>query len=178
VRPLLTSYVWDLPVIVPEITAYRHHTVACPQCQAHVWQQRRPPGAPPGSFGSRITTAVGLLHGTYHLSDRKTQALCADLLRIDLSLRSVVASCLHVSPALAPVDAAILAVVQAQPVANVDETRLSFGTHSAAGSRFIERMRSVVTTARQQGWAVFAFLVDAVTASWAGAPAPILVAVP
>ena len=357
VQPVLTTYVWELPPLTPLITAYRHHTVACPQCQAAIWQPTRPAGAPPGSFGPRLTSAVALLHGAYHLSDRKVQGVCTDLLGIELSLGSVAASCQHVSTALAPVDEAILAVVRAQHAANVDETswcetrrrcwlwsmatrvatsfrilpgrtqaglrellgtstavissdrftaytiladdrrqlcwahldrnvqaladyhhpdsawaqpvleqidalftawrefrdgatdraalgqalqpiqdalrsqlqrgvsvawhriqalstdllrhwealwtfatvdgveptnnvaeralrpaviarKLSFGTHSAAGSRFVERMLSVVTTARQQGRDVFGFLVDAVTAVWAGTPAPVLVPSP
>lgn len=56
--------------------------------------------------------------------------------------------------------------------------KLSYGTHSAAGSRFIERIRSVVTTCRQQGRTVFAFLTEAVQAAWHGQPAPVLVATP
>jgi transposase len=122
VRPVVTTYVWELPLITPQITAYRHHTVACPQCHTHLWLPTRPAGAPPGSFGPRLTAAIGLLHGAYHLSTRKVQTLCAELLGIDLSLGSVSASCLHVSAALEPVDEAIQRVVQAQPVANVDET--------------------------------------------------------
>jgi transposase len=357
VRALFTTYAWDLPIIVPQITAFQHHTVACPQCQAHVWQPNRPCGAPPGQFGSRITAAAALLHGAYNLSERKVERVCAELLGIDLSLGSIAASCALVSTALAPVDASILAAVQQQPVVNVDETswregrkrcwlwtmvscqatsfriqagrtqaalrellgsstavvgsdrfkayiiledarrqfcwahldrnvqaladyahpesgwaapvlrqidalftawhhfragtidragleqalqpiqealreqlrsgqtsrwhriqalsrdllehwkalwtfthregveptnnaaeralrpaviarKLSFGTQSAAGSRFVERMLSVVTTARQQGRAIFAFLIEAVTAMWARQPAPTLLATP
>lgn len=50
-----------------------------------------------------------------------------------------------------------------------------FGTQSAQGSRFVERMLSVTMTCRQQGRDLFAFLVDAVSAAWAGQPAPVLV---
>ena len=42
--------------------------------------------------------------------------------------------------------------------------RRSFGCHSEAGCRFVERILTVVQTLRQQGRPVFAFLVDAVTA--------------
>jgi transposase len=50
-----------------------------------------------------------------------------------------------------------------------------FGTQSALGSRFVERLFSVVATARQQGRDLFAFLTDAVRASFTGQPPPVLV---
>ena len=50
----------------------------------------------------------------------------------------------------------------------------SFGTHSAAGSRFAERMLTVTASRRQQGRNLFAFLVDAVTAAHYGQPHPSL----
>lgn len=53
-----------------------------------------------------------------------------------------------------------------------------FGTQSEGGSRFVERILSVVTTCRQQGRNVWAFLTDAVAAAWAGQPAPALLPAP
>jgi transposase len=53
-----------------------------------------------------------------------------------------------------------------------------FGTQSAGGSRFVERLLSVITTARQQGREVFGLLVEAVQAAWAGQPAPTLFCYP
>ena len=50
----------------------------------------------------------------------------------------------------------------------------SFGTHSAAGSRFAERMLTVSATCRQQRRDLFAFLVEAVTAAQFGRPHPSL----
>jgi transposase len=49
-----------------------------------------------------------------------------------------------------------------------------YGTQSALGSRFVERMLSVRATCAQQGRNLFAFLTDAVRAAWAGQPAPSL----
>jgi len=46
-----------------------------------------------------------------------------------------------------------------------------YGTQSAAGSRFVERMLSVRATCVQQGRNQFAFLTDAVRAAWVGQPA-------
>ena len=53
-----------------------------------------------------------------------------------------------------------------------------YGTQSEAGSRFVERILTVVATSRQQGRDVLAFIADAIRASWAGRPAPLLLATP
>jgi len=52
--------------------------------------------------------------------------------------------------------------------------KTSFGTHSAAGSRFLERMLTVTETLRQQRRDVLEFLVDAVHAHFAAARSPSL----
>jgi transposase len=53
-----------------------------------------------------------------------------------------------------------------------------FGTQSAEGSRFVERLLSVRATCAQQGKNLFALLVDALRAAWTGAPAPVLIPTP
>jgi transposase len=52
--------------------------------------------------------------------------------------------------------------------------KLSFGTKSAAGSRFVETILTVVETCRQQSRNVFAFVAEAVEAHFAHQPAPSL----
>lgn len=52
--------------------------------------------------------------------------------------------------------------------------KLSFGTKSAAGSRFVERMLTVIETCRQQKRDVFAWMVEAVRARHGGQSAPSL----
>jgi transposase len=52
--------------------------------------------------------------------------------------------------------------------------KLSFGTQSAAGSRFVETMLTVIETCRQQNRSVFDFVTQAVAAHFAGQPAPSL----
>ena len=52
--------------------------------------------------------------------------------------------------------------------------KLSFGTQSAGGSRFVETMLTVIETCRQQGHNVFSFLTAAVEAHLAQRPAPSL----
>jgi transposase len=52
--------------------------------------------------------------------------------------------------------------------------KLSFGTQSAAGSRFVETMLTVIETCRQQGRNVFSFLSAAVESHLAHQPTPSL----
>lgn len=56
--------------------------------------------------------------------------------------------------------------------------KLSFGTQSARGNRFLERLLTVITTCRQQQHPVWELLRQAVEAYWFGRPAPPLVTVP
>jgi transposase len=53
--------------------------------------------------------------------------------------------------------------------------KLSFGTQSAAGSRFVETMLTVVETCRQQQRPVFNYLTEAIQARADGRPTPSLV---
>jgi transposase len=52
--------------------------------------------------------------------------------------------------------------------------KLSFGTQSAAGSRFVERMLTVIETCRRRGRNVYAWLTEAVRAWLGGQAAPAL----
>ena len=54
--------------------------------------------------------------------------------------------------------------------------KLSFGTQSASGSRFVETMLTVIETCRQQNRDTFAFVADAVHAHFAGRQAASLLA--
>jgi len=56
--------------------------------------------------------------------------------------------------------------------------RTSHGTQSAGGSRFVERILTVLATCRQQDRAPFAFVRDAIHAHRAGLPAPSLLPPP
>ena len=54
----------------------------------------------------------------------------------------------------------------------------SFGSRSAEGCRFVERLLSVRATCQQQERAMFAYLTAAVAAAWAGCQAPTLIGAP
>ena len=76
-----------------------------------------------------------------------------------------------------------LKVAGVQPTNNASERalrhaviwrKLSFGTQSARGSRFVETILTVIETCRQQGRAVFDFLTTALTARYAPQQTPTL----
>ncbi len=50
----------------------------------------------------------------------------------------------------------------------------SFGTRSADGARFVERLLTVSATCKQHGRSVFAYLTDVCDAAQRGAPVPSL----
>jgi transposase len=52
--------------------------------------------------------------------------------------------------------------------------KLSFGTQSATGSRFVERLLTVIETCRRQQRNVYAWLTETVQAHLAGQPTPSL----
>lgn len=52
--------------------------------------------------------------------------------------------------------------------------KISFGTQSAKGSRFVETLLSVIATCRQQGRDPFAYLTDAINARFHNKKAPSL----
>ena len=56
--------------------------------------------------------------------------------------------------------------------------QLSFGTQSAEGSRFVERMLTVIETCRRQKRNVFAWLTETLSAHYLGQPAPSLLPAP
>jgi transposase len=119
--PVWYCQVWELPPILPLVTEYQQHTVCCPTCHDPVTADL-PADLPPGAFGPRLTALIGLLHGGYHLSMRTTAALLADVCGVDLSVGSIAASCMRLSAAVAPVDAAIQTSIQRQAHLWIDET--------------------------------------------------------
>ena len=119
--PVLRQQVWELPPVEPTVTEHQFPTVTCPHCHQAV-RAERPPEVPPGSFGPQVVALVALLHGRYRVSTREIVLLLTDLCGIPLSLGSVPALYQTVSTALAPVYSEVQSTVQAQAVANVDET--------------------------------------------------------
>ncbi len=83
---------------------------------------------PRGGFGPRAQATVAYLTGRQGLSQRDAQELLGALFHLDLSVGSSAALERQVSAAVAEPVAQAHAFVQAQPVANVDETGWTEGT--------------------------------------------------
>ena len=113
--------VWDLPPMQATVTEHRYHSVQCPSCQQAV-RAPRPADVPPGAFGPRLTSVVGLLNGRYRLSKREVAAFLADACGVRMSAASVVRSCEHLTQALALPYTELQHATAGSLTANVDET--------------------------------------------------------
>ena len=100
------------------------------------------------------------------LADAKTAAVCRNLLEWEPALWTFVRR-EGVEPTNNAAERALRTAVLWR--------KRSFGCHSEAGCRFVERMLTVVQTLRQQGRQVLAFLKQTVLAHRQGQPAPHLV---
>jgi len=113
--------VTEIPPVVAEVTEYRLHTLACPECGTET-RAELPVGVPQGAFGPHLQAMVSLLSGHYHLSKRDITEVMADFFQADVGLGSVPALEQRTSEAISgPVDEA-RQYVQSQPVVNTDET--------------------------------------------------------
>jgi transposase len=96
----------------------------------------------------------------------KTAGTCREVLAVEVSLWTFVST-----PGVEPTNNAAERAVRHA----VCWRKTSYGTDGEAGSRFVERVLTVVASCRQQGRSVLGFLVDAVQAARAGANPPSLV---
>ena len=113
--------VWEVPAIQPTVTEHQYLAVRCPCCDKLV-RAEPPLDVPPGAFGPRLTSIVGLLNGRYRLSKREVGDLLAEVFEVPMSDGSVVSACEHVSAALEAPYAEAQTVVEEAAHAHVDET--------------------------------------------------------
>lgn len=113
--------VWDIPPITPHVVEHRYQAVDCPGCQHRV-RAERPVTVPPGAFGPRLSSLVGLLVGRYRLSHRETVRLLAEAFGVELSLGQVTATCRQLSGALGAPYALVQTQTRTAAYAHVDET--------------------------------------------------------
>ena len=99
------------------------------------------------------------------LADAKTAATCRDLLDLAPALWTFIDL-----PGVEPTNNAAERAIRPA----VLWRRKSFGTHSAAGSRFAERLLTVAATLKQQGRNIVDYMTAACDASLHGKPAPSL----
>jgi transposase len=104
-----------------QVTEYRRHTLVCPGC-GEATTADWPVGMPTGSFGPRVAATVAYLTGRCGVSQREAQEILSTVGHLEVGLGSIAALEQTVSEAVAVPVAEAHAVVQAQPVVNVDET--------------------------------------------------------
>jgi len=119
----------------------------------------------PATDGNRSTTGRELLRQGTACDHSKTAGTCRDILKREDALWTFV----HVE-GVEPTNN--LAERQIRP--NVLWRNSCFGTQSEAGSRFAERIMTVVATLKQQDRNVLAYLIEACDAANWGRPAPSL----
>ncbi len=181
--------------------AYRWLGVARRQvCWAHLrrdFQKLVDWGAGPRPVGERLLACHAQVFELWHrfrAGELDRAELTGAIARVAAELRAVLeAAADHGHPTAQSLARELLAVWPAlwtfvvvegvEPTNNGAEQALrpavlwrkgSFGTHSAAGSRFAERLLTVSATCRQQRRPLFAFLVAAVTAAQQSQPHPSL----
>jgi transposase len=136
-----TQFVWELPLMVPEITAHHYHTLCCPTCGELTCAQR-PADLPPGAFGPRTAAAIAVLHGDYHLSDRLLPRLMHEFFGMPIGLGSVVTLQQTASAALEPVYETIHKAVRQQDRCHIDET----GWKQAGKRRWLWTLVTTIAT--------------------------------
>lgn len=110
----------DLPPIVPVVTEYEVHSLACTGCGVHT-KGVMPPDAPRRTFGPGVEALVGVLT-TYKMPKRVLAECMDEVFGVPISLGALIACQGRTSEAVAaPVDEA-KASVPAQPVTHADET--------------------------------------------------------
>jgi transposase len=118
-----------------------------------------------GAIGPIEAQLATLLHAGQETPDPVAAGLCRSLLRVWPALWT------------------FAEVEGVEPTNNAAERALrpavlwrtgSFGTRSAAGARFVERLLTVSATCRQHGRSVFAYLTDVCAAAQRGQPTPSL----
>ena len=114
---------------------------------------------PSGQSGLRLTAFVGLLMACFRQSKRRTTLFLEAVLGQPCSAGLTVKLQNRVTDALRP------AVIWC---------KLSFGTQSSKGSRFVETLLTVIETCRQQSRNVFEFVTAATTRLDTQLPAPSL----
>ena len=186
----LRHQVVELPVIKPIVTEYQRHRLVCPCCGVQTCAPL-PAGVPVGQCGPRLAALTGLLMGHFRQSKRRAASFLSELLQIPCSPSWMVKIQNTVSNSLEVPYNELQKELSAQPQLCVDESptnnaaeralppaviyrKLSFGTQSASGSRFIERMLTVTETCRLQNRSTFEFMVEAVEAHYNKTRAPTL----
>lgn len=134
-----------------------------------LWQQVQEGTLTRADFAQAVAPLQTKLHDLFvvgvDLGIKKTSGLCKNLIKLEPALWTFVTV-----PGVEPTNNSAERALR-RPVL---WRRRSFGTQSADGSRFVERVLTAVTSLRQQGRDVLAYLTSACAAATLGVPAPSL----
>ena len=111
----------ELPLVEPEVTENRLHSLDCQHCGAST-RAELPSGVPQGAFGPRVQALAGVLSGCYRLSKRNVEQIMADVFGLDISLGSIKAREDATSDALLQPFEEARQYVRERPCVHADET--------------------------------------------------------
>ena len=161
--------------------------MSCTACKTST-RAPLPAGVPTGQFGPRLQAIVAVCSGDYRLSKREIELLVEDVFvaRIEegtsCSSGLVAGRCREILT-LEPALWTFVSIEGVDPTNNFAEQILrqgvlwrkgSFGTDSPKGSRFVERILTVVTTLRLQRRNVLDYMTAACEAALHGTAPPSL----
>ena len=115
----LRHQVIELPPVRPQVTEYRRHRLACPNCGRISCPAI--PAEVRGGYGPRVQAVCALLSGAYRVGKRGVARLCQDLFGVPISPAAVCGLQRKAAAALEPAVVEAHAYVAEKP-ANVDET--------------------------------------------------------
>lgn len=114
----------ELPVLKPQVTEYRLHTLECEHC-GEKSRAKLPTGVSEKSYGARLTALVGMLSVEARQSHRQMQGLLREVFGIEISRGTINNIRQEVSEAIAKASEEAKEYAQQQPVVNCDETGFS-----------------------------------------------------
>jgi transposase len=115
--------VFELPVIRPDVTEHRAHTLRCPDpsCGAKT-SAVLPLSVSQHGFGPRLTAVIGFLSGRCRLSKRQTVEFADEVFGVPISVGGVCSVEQDVSATLAAPYEEVANAVRAAPIVNADES--------------------------------------------------------
>lgn len=138
--PLVTGedakpfFVFDLPKLALDVTAYRRPRRECDHCRRHTVAPL-PVGVGPSPFGPGLVAFIATLTIRYRLGRRPVAALLADLFGRRISPAAIQSALETASDAIAEAVAELTKAVEDAPVVGADETGWRDQSGFAAGKR-------------------------------------------
>jgi len=114
----------ELPVLKPQITEYRLHSLECEHC-GEASRAKLPTGVSEKSYGTRLSALVGILSVQARQSHRQVQGLLREIFDIEISRGTINNIRQELSEAIAEASEEAKEYAKQQPVVNCDETGFS-----------------------------------------------------